>query len=250
MSMQAYDLHLLAKMGAMAVQHLDSVGSTMDAARELATGQDYLLVSAKEQTRGKGTRGREWLAAPGNIYMTVGIRRGLLGADRLPLLPLELGLHLWEEAASHASAELRPGLTLKWPNDLHFLGRKAAGILVESHGEHLLAGFGVNLAAVPEIQDGGTRPASLSEAGVDATARMRFIEGIFRRIREAPSGEAYDPEAVLLRWQAKVDWNRRHRLRDRAGTGEIVPVSINAQGHLLVRHDDGATEWLVSEYLA
>jgi BirA family biotin operon repressor/biotin-[acetyl-CoA-carboxylase] ligase len=249
MSMQAYDLHLLVKMGATAVHHLESVGSTMDAARELAAGFDFVLVSARDQTRGKGTRGREWLAAPGNVYMTVGFRKALIGPERLPLLPLELGLHLWDEAASRATPDLRKSLSLKWPNDLLFRGAKAGGILVESHGEHLLAGFGVNLAAIPDLKDGGSRPASLADAGVDPEQRVPFIEGLFRRIHEAPSGAHYDSETILLRWQSKVDWSRRHTLRDRPGKPEVTVVSVNAQGHLLVRHSDGATEWLVSDYL-
>lgn len=226
----------------------------MDAARERAAehpgGGRWLLVSAREQTRGKGTRGRAWMAAPGNIYMTIGIRRDALPRERLALLPLELGLHLWDEAASRADAAGKAGLTLKWPNDLLLRGRKAGGILVESQGDWLLAGFGVNLAAAPEVRDGGSAPASLAEAGVDAGLRLEIIEGIFRRLREAPNGEEYDPEAVLLRWQGKVDWNRAHRLRDRAGTPEVLPLSVNSQGHLRVRHSDGTVEWLVSDYLA
>lgn len=230
-------------------QHLETVESTMDAAREMAKGQKFLLVSARNQTRGKGTRGREWRAALGNIYMTVGIRRDFLLPKRLALLPLELGLHFWMEAASRALPALRSSLRLKWPNDLLFERRKAGGILVESHGDHLLAGFGVNLAAVPELSDGGTRPASLAEAGVPVEARMDFIQGLYRRIQDAPAGDDYDPEDVLLAWQGKVDWDSLHRLRDRPGTPEVKPVSVNAQGHLLVRHTDGATEWLVSDYL-
>jgi hypothetical protein len=85
---------------------------------------------------------------------------------------------------------------------------------------------------------------------VPPEAREELVESIYRRVREAPSGPDYDPQDVLLRWQAKVDWNRIHRLRERPGTPEVKPVSVNAHGHLLVRHGDGAEEWLVSEYLA
>lgn len=224
---------------------LESVPSTMDAARELAAGQDFLLVSAAAQTRGKGTRGREWRSAPGNIYMTIGINRRRLPIERLGLLPLELGLHLWEECASHAMPDRRMGLQLKWPNDLLYQGRKSAGILVESHGDFLMAGLGVNLAAAPEVADGGTPSACLAEAGVPVGARDAIVDGIYRRVREFAS----DSETILLRWQAKVDWNRPHRLRDRAGNPRVMPVSVNVHGHLLVRHDDGAEEWLVSDYL-
>ncbi len=222
----------------------------MDAARALAGGQDFLLVAAKEQTQGKGTRGREWRSAPGNIHMTVGAHRRHLPAMRLALLPLELGLHVWDECAERLAPASRLPLRLKWPNDLHWQGRKTGGILIESHGDYLLAGIGLNLAFAPEVSDGGSPSASLAEAGMPPQAREDLIEGIYRRIKEAPAEEGYDPGTVLLRWQAKVDWERRHRLRDRPGTPEVKPVSVNAQGHLLVRHGDGKEEWLVSEYLA
>jgi BirA family biotin operon repressor/biotin-[acetyl-CoA-carboxylase] ligase len=257
-SLQALVLHLLAqwmaKTGRTFVitveSRLESVESTMDAARALAAGQDFLLVAAKEQTQGKGTRGREWRSAPGNIYMTVGAHRRHLPPSRLALLPLELGLHVWEECAERIAIEARPSLRLKWPNDLLWRGRKAGGILIESHGEYLMAGIGLNLAHAPAVSDGGAPSACLAEAGVPPQAREELIEGIYRRFREAPADEAYDSENLLLRWQAKIDWERLHRLRERPGTPEIKPVSVNAQGHLLVRHGDGKEEWLVSEYLA
>ena len=229
---------------------LESVGSTMDAARALAAGQDFLLVSAREQTRGKGTRGREWRAGPGNVYMTVGVNRRRLPPARLALFPLELGLHVWEECAARIELPARPQLRLKWPNDLLWQGRKAGGILVESHGDFMLAGIGINLARAPVVSDGGTESACLAEAGVPAEAREELIEGIYRRIREAPAESGYEPETLLMRWQAKVDWERIHRLRDRPGTPEVRIISVNAQGHLLVRQNDGREEWLVSDYLA
>jgi BirA family biotin operon repressor/biotin-[acetyl-CoA-carboxylase] ligase len=229
---------------------LESVGSTMDAARSMAGGQDFLLVSAREQTRGKGTRGREWRAGEGNIYMTVGVNRRRLPPARLALLPLELGLHVWEECAARMEPSSRLLLRLKWPNDLLWQGRKAGGILVESYGEFMLAGIGINLAQAPIVSDGGTASACLSEAGIAAEACQEVIEGVYRRIREAPSDSQFDAETLLMRWQAKLDWERIHRLRDRPGTPEVRAISVNAHGHLLVRHKDGNEEWLVAEYLA
>lgn len=229
---------------------LESTGSTMDAARVLAAGQDFLLVSAREQTRGKGTRGRAWNPGPGNIYMTVGVHRRHLPPPRMALFPLELGLHVWDECSARIESANRSRLALKWPNDLLWLGRKAGGILVESHGDHLLAGIGLNLAHAPEVADGGAPSASLAEAGVPGEARDAIVEGIYRRLREAPGDLRFDGETLLLRWQARMDWERSYRLRDRPGNPEVMPVSVNAHGHLLVRHPDGREEWLVSDYLS
>jgi BirA family biotin operon repressor/biotin-[acetyl-CoA-carboxylase] ligase len=230
---------------------LGTVDSTMDAARALAADQDFLLVSAEEQTRGKGTRGRAWQSLRGNVYMTLGIHKRHLPPARLALLPLEIGLHLWEAAAARVASSERLSLTLKWPNDLLYRGSKAAGILMESHGDFLLIGIGINVAGAPPVTDGGTPSACLADAGMDKTGKGLLVEDIYRRIREAPSdAERYDPDAMLLAWQGKVDWNRSHHLRDREGRPWVQPVSVNRHGHLQIRHTDGSREWLVSDYLA
>jgi BirA family biotin operon repressor/biotin-[acetyl-CoA-carboxylase] ligase len=233
------------------VLHLESAESTMDAARAAARDQDFLLVTAAVQTRGKGTRGRVWQSQAGNVHMTVGIHRRHLPPDRLALLPLEIGILLWEEAAARIAPESRPRLALKWPNDLLLEGAKAAGVLIEGSGEMMLVGAGVNVAQAPEVADGGSPSACLSQAGMPSGGARDFAEGFFRRLLAAyQDPAAFDPEAVLMAWQSRSDWNRRHRLRDRPGTPIVQPVSLNRHGHLLVRHADGATEWLVSEYLA
>ena len=233
------------------ILHLETAESTMDAAQAAYRGQDFLLVTASVQTRGKGTRGRVWQSPAGNVHMTAGIHRRLLPPPRLALLPLEIGVLLWEEAASRISAEARSGLTLKWPNDLLLGGAKTAGVLIEGHGEMMLVGAGVNVAMAPDVADGGSPATCLSRAGMPAGGAREFAEGFYRRILDAfrdPDG--FDPDAVLLAWQSRTDWDRWHKLRDREGSPHVQPVSLNRQGHLLVRHMDGATEWLVSEYLA
>ncbi len=233
----------------------------MEEAKNIAGSQDFLLVTAIEQTHGKGTRGRFWTSCKGNIHMTVGIHKRYLPAQRLALLPLEIGLHVWEETAYHVPSHNRPNLTLKWPNDLFYKTNKVAGILIESHKDFFMVGIGINIVASPTINDGGASSACLVDAGMSPEAAGPCIEGIYRRIMavlQIPGTQltetnfidsAYSSETILLDWQAKVDWNRWHRMRDRAGQPLVKPVSVNQQGHLQVSHTDGSREWLVAEYL-
>lgn len=232
---------------------LGAVDSTMDSARALCAAQDFLLVTAETQAQGKGTKGRAWQSPPGNVYMTVGIRRRLVPDARLALLPIEIGLLLWHEAAARLPEGRRPALSLKWPNDLLLEGRKAAGMLVETQGDMLLAGIGVNLATAPPVADGGSPSARLADYGASATA-SDFAGGLFARIVAAyrdgdGDPDSFDPEKLLMDWQAKVDWERLHLLRDREGRPAVQPVSVNKHGHLLVRFPDGSHEWLISDYL-
>jgi BirA family biotin operon repressor/biotin-[acetyl-CoA-carboxylase] ligase len=72
------------------------------------------------------------------------------------------------------------GLMLKWPNDLMMGQQKLAGILLERNGDRLVAGFGVNLAAAPDIED--RRAAALSSVAlVSPQSFAPVLAGAFAR---------------------------------------------------------------------
>ncbi|HYO23972.1 MAG TPA: biotin--[acetyl-CoA-carboxylase] ligase [Lacipirellulaceae bacterium] len=129
---------------------LDVTDSTNLRARELAAlhSGEPLLVSAAEQTAGRGRQGRTWHSPRGGAWLTV-------------VWPLSRGAQDYEGASLAAAVavrralcELAPqecrGLEIKWPNDLLLAGGKVAGILCEQAalpggGEALLVGVGVNV---------------------------------------------------------------------------------------------------------
>jgi BirA family biotin operon repressor/biotin-[acetyl-CoA-carboxylase] ligase len=237
--------------------HHDAVDSTMEAARAAAaelsksSPGDFLLVTAERQTAGRGTRGRPWHSPPGNIYMTLAIPRQLLPPARLQLFPMDAGLALWEAASHLLPPESGSRLRLKWPNDLLWESRKAAGMLLEAATDHIFVGVGVNIAEAPEVTDGGTPSGRLADAGIGDGWGLELalsFGGILRDRLSAPS--EMDAGDTLARWRAAAEWDRPLRLRDRAGRPEVTPVDVNAEGHLCVRFADGHEEWLIAEYLA
>ncbi len=134
---------------------LDSVGSTNDEARRLAAegAEDGTLVWAREQTGGRGRRGRHWESLRGNLFVSLVLRPQCSlaeAAQRGFVAALGLG---------DAIGSVAPPLievTYKWPNDVLVNGRKAAGILLESQGtensdcDWLFLGVGANLVSFPE----------------------------------------------------------------------------------------------------
>ncbi len=52
------------------IERRDSIGSTNDEARRRAVEGDpgRLWIVAREQTQGRGRRGRQWTSPPGNLY--------------------------------------------------------------------------------------------------------------------------------------------------------------------------------------
>jgi BirA family biotin operon repressor/biotin-[acetyl-CoA-carboxylase] ligase len=158
----------------------EALPSTSEAvARRAEAGEAAgLALLARRQTAGRGTQGRAWESPPGNLYLTVLLRPGgkLREAPQWSLLAAV--------ALADAVAPLLPDptvLALKWPNDLLLRGRKAAGILTQSAADPdgrldwLSFGFGVNLAAAPEVP--GRATACLSDEGAEPPAPEAFADG-------------------------------------------------------------------------
>ncbi|MGB9893071.1 MAG: biotin--[acetyl-CoA-carboxylase] ligase [Candidatus Saccharicenans sp.] len=124
----------------------DLISSTMDFARQLAK-QGYpegTAVLSNEQVQGRGTKGRTWHSARGlGLYVSFILRPS---PSNLNLLPLAAGL----AAAEAAEAVSGLKLSLKWPNDLIYKGKKLGGILCEAGSSGpktswAIAGLGINL---------------------------------------------------------------------------------------------------------
>jgi BirA family biotin operon repressor/biotin-[acetyl-CoA-carboxylase] ligase len=156
----------------------DSIGSTNSEALALilAGERGPLWVAAREQTSGRGRRGRAWSTTPGNLAASLG-----RGTD-LPLATLaQLGfvagaalVSALDRCAPAASRLCR----LKWPNDLVCDAGKLAGILLEAEarpeGGHALAvGIGVNVAAAPP--EAPYPVASLAGLGAACTSEALFL---------------------------------------------------------------------------
>jgi len=113
-----------------------------------------------------------------------------------PSLALAAGLALIEAIDTAA-----PGrdLMLKWPNDLMSGGAKLAGILLERSGDRVVAGFGVNLAAAPQIEGRATGHLG----GILAPqAFAPLLAASFARILNV--WRSAEPEAFARAWLARA----------------------------------------------
>ncbi len=121
--------------------HLRLTDSTNTRARELAAaGAPHgMLVTAAEQSAGRGRQGRTWTAPAGRALLC-----SVVLHDPPPLLSLVAGVAVAEAIGSEA--------LLKWPNDVYVAGRKVAGILVEGRPQESwsIVGAGVNVAVAPD----------------------------------------------------------------------------------------------------
>lgn len=168
------------------IERTGSTNSDLLAASDAAEAE--WLVAA-EQDAGRGRQNRSWASARGNFHGSTLVR--LQPADPpAATLALMAGLALIRAVEAAAPAT---GLMLKWPNDL-LLGRaKLGGILLERQDDRVVAGFGVNLAHAPVIEDRETTALSTVTL-VSPEAFAPLLAAAFAREltrwREDPAGLA------------------------------------------------------------
>ena len=229
---------------------LDRVDSTnSEAERRLAAGDPVpLVILAREQTHGRGRRGRPWhSAANGNLYATFVFRPELEPAH-LQDFTLWMGLNLCELVANFC--RLSPGL--KWPNDLYLGGRKAGGMLTEARVDadqvrDLVFGLGLNANSraadfPPELRGIAT---SLAEAAGEAVDLNKLAAAVIGRV-----GAAYRDfldgsyRARFAGLWAQYDLLRGRPITLAQGNRTVhgVAAGIDAEGSLLVRLESGRTE--------
>jgi BirA family biotin operon repressor/biotin-[acetyl-CoA-carboxylase] ligase len=142
-------------------RHYRVTDSTNARARELveAEAPHGTVVTAAEQTAGRGRQGRTWNAPPGKALLYSAILRPL--DERHLLLPLAVPV-----AVCEAAEELEPGIEcrIKWPNDIWVDGRKLAGVLIEAKPQDgwAVIGVGLNLTIAPNEFPPGLRATAVS----------------------------------------------------------------------------------------
>lgn len=157
----------------------DRVGSTNDDLQQLARdGAEHgLVLLAHDQQQGRGRRGAQWLAPPGETLAFSILVRPTEAKPHWPRLALATGLAVAEALEEFG---VQPGI--KWPNDLWIDGRKVAGILVEAGEDFVIVGIGINVhstAFAPEIADIAT---SLRLALGSSPGRDQVLEAVVRRV--------------------------------------------------------------------
>lgn len=241
---------------------LQSVDSTNNYARSLVSeglAKDRTALFAHEQWAGKGQRGSNWLTGKStNIIMSILAKpEGMKIGDQLGLNAVSaVTVHQFLNEKTNGDARI------KWPNDLYWQDRKAAGILIENiirgdgdsaHWDWTIVGLGVNINQdifSPVLKN----PVSLRQV----------------------TGKTYDPVAMAKELFEKWDKNFEEFLRSGSPRffeeynenlykkGETVRFKkgsrifealvkgVSPQGKLIVQHsieeefDFGEIEWLLT----
>ena len=129
----------------------ESVKSTNDKAIQLIKKNKFApsIITAKSQTKGRGTRGKKWISKKGNLFISLFFEinsKDVKFNDFAALNP-RIIKRVLAKYSKHR-------ISIKWPNDLLVKKRKLCGILQEviEHNDKifLIIGIGVNSKISPK----------------------------------------------------------------------------------------------------
>jgi BirA family biotin operon repressor/biotin-[acetyl-CoA-carboxylase] ligase len=187
------------------------------------------VVTASEQSAGRGRYGRTWTAPAGKALLYSAILRPL--DERHALLPLAVPLAVCEAMEMVAPVRGR----VKWPNDVWIEESKVAGVLIEARPpDWAVIGIGINLAIEPSEFPADLRwPAASVGHGVTVEQALSALNDALSERVESPASD------VLASFRGRdalaggeVSW-------EDAGEGTGTARGIDDRGNLVVEREDG-----------
>lgn len=236
--------HLQTKELGRNLLHRTVVDSTNNLAKELAKrgAVHGTIVTAEQQTAGRGRRGRAWISPQGEgIFCTI-ILRPHIPARRAPLLTLAAGVAVVEALREKGLV----GAWLKWPNDVWVGKRKLAGILCELTGEleeveYVLVGVGVNVHQLDFPSEIREHATSCREESGEHIDRADLLASILLKLESLlPLVACHDITPLLQAWE-RYDLLKGEQVQviTTAGSFTGIASGLNDEGSLIVQLASG-----------
>ena len=221
---------------------IDSTNAELNRRLEGRDGSG-LVVTAEQQTAGRGRHGRRWVSPFGtNLYLSMAWQFSR-GVEAMTGLSLAVG------AAAADALELHglDGVELKWPNDILHQGAKLGGILVETSGNAAgpataVVGIGINLRMPEDSADAIDQAwTDAEQAAGSSIGRNALFADLLNHLLPLLAG--YE-EGGFQPWQARWQARNAHAGQSvtiRSGESSVAGVvrGIDATGALML--DVGGT---------
>lgn len=210
----------------MKIVRFDEIGSTNDYAKEMQKNGEDLLIIAKRQTGGKGTKGRSFSSNDGGVYLTkLVFYKDFLAKDAFLVMARAA------VAVCKTLEDFSLSPKIKWANDVFVENKKICGILIENvfSGNKILSSIvGIGLNVNNEL------PNEL----VEIATTMKKVKGEaldFERV-ENKLIEYLNEEFSMQEYLKRVGYlNEEVMLTIGENCIPAIPVCVEEDGGLIVR---------------
>lgn len=144
---------------------LDATDSTNDFMKELLTNQyleNFTVVTAETQNKGKGQMGSVWVSESGkNLTMSILVIDLLSDINQIYNLNIAVAVAIVNALEQYNI----PSLSIKWPNDIMSYDKKIGGILIENsikNAGDIISIVGIGLNVNQQNFDGLPKASSIS----------------------------------------------------------------------------------------
>lgn len=229
------------------IVHYDKIDSTNTEARRLskAGAEEGLVVTAKEQTAGKGRRGRCWESpAEENLYFSV-LLRPVLTPEKAPMLTLVMAYSVAKTLQSEGVCA-----QIKWPNDLVLSKKKVCGILTEMNlqggqVEDVIVGVGINVNMTMFSEELKDKATSLCRELGRTLECEKLLISILEEFQKQYQHFLQVQDLSFLQENYNrmlINRNREVLVLEPGNQYQAEALGINELGELLVRKEDGSIE--------
>jgi len=220
--------------------------STQDKVKQFAKkGFKDIVVVSESQTNSRGRFKRKWISSKGGLWISILLKPKSIG--KLQFLTFIAAISVLETIKRFAKLNAK----IKWPNDVHYKGKKLCGILTESvlgKENYAIVGIGLNV-------NQGSFPGEIK--GIATSLRIeikkRFdieeiqnylLERVFYYNGECYSKSKFDEILFLLRKNCDTVGRKVTVIGlNRKITGFVF--GIDDEGKLLIRLKNGKTEKII-----
>ena len=234
-----------------------TVESTNNYAMGLARAgmaQHGAVAFTHEQTKGKGQRSKEWLSAKGqNITMSVVFEPVDVPSSELFSLSMMVAVSIQALLSRYIEDDIR----IKWPNDIYWRDRKAAGVLIENiwqagEWKFAIVGIGINVNQT-NFGNLGTKAVSLKQiTGIDLDC-LALAKELCELLQEKYQLLTSDPSTIVQQYKANLYKLQQHiKLRKDHILFEAKFKDVNSKGQMVVQHsveeefNVGEIEWIIN----
>ncbi len=157
-----------------------SLASTQDKAKQLAKkGSFNKVIIAEKQTKGRGRFNRKWFSSQGGLWMSIILKPSNIRNSQYLTFAAAVAVVNSIKKTANLNAKI------KWPNDVHYNGKKLCGILTESilgKENYVIVGIGLNINQKKfpeEIEDKATSLKLITKKNFDIKKMSELVANKF-----------------------------------------------------------------------